>query len=108
MFEEAGELCQDISVLRRLSFATNYLNKETPNYWDFVKAFVFMSLEEKPDSKQVKICKTFNTWTAMLWKWISLYFSRCTSLKDFKVIHLELFCYLLTIHADCVEEVCLC
>ena len=55
MFEEAGELCQDISVLRRLCFATNYLNKETPNYWDFVKAFGFMSLEEKPDSKQVKI-----------------------------------------------------
>jgi len=54
MFEEAGELCQDISVFRRLSFATNYLNKETPNYWDFVKAFGFMSLEEKPDSKQAK------------------------------------------------------
>ena len=51
MFEEAGELCQDISVLRRLCFATNYLNKETPNYWDFVKAFGFMSLEEKPDRK---------------------------------------------------------
>ena len=55
MFEEASELCQDISVLRRLCFAAKYLNKETPKYWDFVKAFGSMSMDVKPNSKQVEI-----------------------------------------------------
>jgi len=57
MFEEASELCQDVSILRRLSFATSNLNKETPRYWDFVKAFGFMSASlsaKVPDSKEVE------------------------------------------------------
>lgn len=55
MFDEASELCQDISVLTRLCFAAKYLNKETPRYWEFVKAIGFKSMDRKPDSKQVEI-----------------------------------------------------
>lgn len=55
MFDEASELCQDISVLTRLCFAARYLNKQTPKYWEFVKAFGFKSMDRKPDSKQVEI-----------------------------------------------------
>ena len=56
MFEEASKLCQDVSVLRRLSFAASYLNKETPKYWDIVKAFGYMSSGiQPPESKQVEL-----------------------------------------------------
>jgi len=55
MFEEASKLCQYVSVLRRLSFAARYLNKETPKYWNIVKAFGYMSSGiQPPDSKQVE------------------------------------------------------
>ena len=52
MFAEASELCQNISVLRKLCFTAKYLNKVTPKYWDFVKAF---SMDVKPNNKQVEI-----------------------------------------------------
>lgn len=55
MFDKASKLCQDICILKRLSFVAKYLNKETPMYWDFVKAFGFKSMDRKPDSKQVEI-----------------------------------------------------
>lgn len=59
MFEEASELCQDISILRRLCFPAKYLNKETPKYWDFVRAFGFMSVDRKTDSRQMHQLKGF-------------------------------------------------
>ena len=56
MFEEASKLCEDVSILRRLSFAASYLNSETPKYWDLVKEFGYTSSTIKPpDSKQVEL-----------------------------------------------------
>ena len=103
MFEEANKLCQEISVLKRLCFAAKYLNKETPKYWDFVKAFGFMSMDIKPDSRQVEIFMQNLQYLDSDAMEVDQ-----SLLQGFKDIHLELFYYRQTIHASCVEEIYLC
>ena len=98
MFAEAHELCQDICSLE-VMLCSKVPQQRNPKG---LKAFGFISADVKPNSKQVEI---FNIWTTMLLRLTSPYFSRYSSLKDFKDIHLELFYYLQTIHAGFVEEV---
>jgi hypothetical protein len=55
MLQEAGSLCKDPSVLRRLSFAAATLHKDTPKYWDIVASFGFKLSSESTSSGKVKL-----------------------------------------------------
>ena len=41
MLQEASNLCSNISVLRRLTFAATAIPKDTPRYWELVTEFGF-------------------------------------------------------------------
>lgn len=55
MLQEATELTNDVSVLRRLLFAVTTLNTDTPDYWGFVTNFGFKSSSFKPPCDKVKL-----------------------------------------------------
>ena len=57
MLAEASNLCSDVSVIRRLSFAAINIHKDTPNYWEIVTKFGFRtsSSSVSPCSEKVKV-----------------------------------------------------
>ena len=55
MLQEASSICEDPSVLRRLTFAAATLHKDTPRYWEIVTDFGFKLLHERVSSGQIKI-----------------------------------------------------
>ena len=70
MFEEVGSVVPDVSILRRLLFASVHIPKEMPHYWEEVTAFAFGSADKAPKPTEVKVLmenielldqKAFNT-----------------------------------------------
>ena len=55
MLQEASSICEDTSVLRRLTFAATSLHKDTPRYWEIVTSFGFNSSSESVCSERVKL-----------------------------------------------------
>lgn len=55
MLQEACNICNDVSVIKRLSFAAINLQKEMPRYWEFVSKFGLKSSLESPAIEKVKI-----------------------------------------------------
>lgn len=43
MLQEVAQLTDDVSVVRRLSFAASNLNRDTPGYWELVRKFGYKS-----------------------------------------------------------------
>lgn len=75
MFQEVARIVPDIAVLRRLIFASAYIPKEMPHYWEEVTAFAFNGVDKKPEPEGVKVLmenielldqKAFNTDTELL------------------------------------------
>lgn len=55
MLQEARSICEDTSVLRRLTFAATSLHKDTPRYWEIVTSFGFNSSSESVCNERVKL-----------------------------------------------------
>lgn len=55
MFQEVASVLPDISVLRRLLFASAYIPKEMPHYWEEVTAFAFSEVDQRPEFMEVKV-----------------------------------------------------
>lgn len=53
--ELAGTFVKDVTVLRRMIFATAYLPQEVPHYWDIVAHFCCIGSKSKITSDQVKL-----------------------------------------------------
>ena len=75
MFQEVDSVVPDISVLRKLLFASTYIPKETLHYCEEVITFAFDGRTEKPDSEKVRVLlenveildqKAFSTDTELL------------------------------------------
>jgi len=54
MLEECSSLSSDASVIRRLTFAARFIDRDAPGYWNFVRQFGFKFSAEKPDSRKVQ------------------------------------------------------
>lgn len=70
MFQEVSTVVPDVSVLRRLLFASVHFPKEMPRYWEEVTAFAFIGADKEPKPTEVKVLmeniefldqKAFNT-----------------------------------------------
>ena len=53
--ELAVSLVKDVSVLRRMIFATAYLPQELPNYWEIIASFCCTGSKSKLTSDKVKL-----------------------------------------------------
>ena len=51
----AASLVKDVSILRRMLFATAYLPQEVPNYWEIIASFSFTGSKSKLTSDKVKL-----------------------------------------------------
>lgn len=55
MFQEVDRTVPDLSVLRRLLFASAHINKEMPLYWEEVVGFAYDGIDKKPRIEEVKV-----------------------------------------------------
>ena len=54
--EKAGSVCNDVSVLKRLSITASMLQKNIPKYWELVTNFGFQhSAAMKPPTGEVQV-----------------------------------------------------
>lgn len=53
--ELAGSVVKDVSVLRRMLFATSYLPEELPHYWEIIAAFSCLGSTSSLNADSVKL-----------------------------------------------------
>ena len=75
MFQEVDSVVPDLSILRKLLFASVFIPKETPHYWEELIAFAFDGKTEKPNNEDIRVLleniecldqKAFSTDTELL------------------------------------------
>ena len=55
MFQEVDRVVPDITVLRRILFASAHIPKEMPHYWEEVVGFAYDGIDKKPRIEEVKV-----------------------------------------------------